>query len=179
MLNSFIDTVPDLLWDFFDSLVKWKHKSKGFWWEPLGCMLKGDRYTHAHTRTHTVRAVPTPTQSGLAWVSHVFLVKLCFWLAFQNRFYFMLFYDEKINTAYVETFSALANLNRFKVQKKRVTYFSFCLQVWWKLKADFISRYNDFRMGTKALTMQKTPWELLHFLKQWLVWNSAFCTSNV
>lgn len=77
----------------------------------------------------------------------MFLEKLVFLVGILKYIYFMLFYDEGINTAYVEIFSILAKINRFEVHKKRVTYFSFLPPGLMKIRSRFYKQRLWFPNG--------------------------------
>lgn len=77
----------------------------------------------------------------------MFLEKLIFLVGISKYTYFMLFYDEEINTTYVEIFSILAKINRFEVHKKRVTYFSFLPPGLMKIKSKLYKQKLWFHNG--------------------------------
>ena len=105
--------------------------------EGLGIFIKRS-HTRAHTLMHawsltcphTFIAGPILLCNSLAQVSHVFLVKLFFWLAFQSTSHFMLFYEEGNNTVMWKYPPHWPKWSFLKFKRRGLHIFHFCLQVW-------------------------------------------------
>lgn len=90
---------------------------------------------------------------------HVFLVKLVLGLAFQNTLHLLLFYDEEINTVYVEIRFTLAKINGLKVQTKRVACFSLWPPGLMDIKNRLYKQTLGFHNSRKALPWKRTSGE--------------------